>query len=91
MSTDSASKAGIRSSPRTTCANLVDIGDYVPGLQIQRSLTGAAAIYIRGIGQRDSIPDFDPGVAVYVDGGYLARDGALIATVDVDRIEVSAA
>ena len=51
--------------------------------------SGAAQIYIRGIGQQDFLGVVDPGVGVYVDGVYYART---IATVfdflDVERIEV---
>lgn len=51
--------------------------------------SGAAQIYIRGIGQQDFLGVVDPGVGVYVDGIYYART---IATVfdflDVERIEV---
>ena len=33
----------------------------------------SAAIFLRGVGQRDFIPSADPGVGLYVDGVYFAR------------------
>lgn len=51
--------------------------------------TSAAAIYIRGIGQREYLPTVEPGVGLYVDGVYIARSvGALLDLLDVERIEV---
>ncbi len=49
----------------------------------------AAQIFIRGMGQTDYLPVTDPGVAVYVDGIYMARSvGAVIELLDVERVEV---
>ncbi|MEO7786846.1 MAG: TonB-dependent receptor [Sphingomicrobium sp.] len=53
------------------------------------SSSNTAAIYIRGIGQKEFLPTTDPGVGVYVDGIYIARSvGALLDLVDVARVEV---
>ena len=49
----------------------------------------AAQIFIRGMGQTDYLPVTDPGVAVYVDGIYMARSvGAVMELLDVERVEV---
>ena len=49
----------------------------------------ASQIFIRGVGQRDYLPVTDPGVAVYVDGIYVARSvGAVMDLLDVERVEV---
>jgi iron complex outermembrane receptor protein len=69
-----------------------DIGRYVPNLQFDAGGgqgTGARA-YIRGIGSVEGPTIwYDPGVGIYLDGVYLARaQGALLSTVDIERIEV---
>ena len=47
------------------------------------------AAYVRGIGQQDFAFNLEPGVAVYVDGVYLARTiGANFDLLDVERLEV---
>jgi outer membrane receptor protein involved in Fe transport len=51
--------------------------------------TSVLAAYIRGIGQNEFAPNFDPGVGVYLDGIYLARTvGANLNLPDVERVEV---
>jgi len=45
--------------------------------------------YIRGIGQNDFAFNVEPGVGLYVDGVYLARNiGANVDLLDLDRVEV---
>ena len=49
----------------------------------------SAAVFLRGVGQRDFLPSADPGVGIYVDGVYYARSiGSVLDIIDVDRIEV---
>ena len=49
----------------------------------------SAAVYLRGVGQRDFLPSADPGVGIYVDGVYHARSiGSVLDIIDIDRIEV---
>lgn len=44
---------------------------------------------IRGVGQFDSNPAYEPGVGMYVDDVYLATlNGAVLDLLDLDRIEV---
>ena len=46
-------------------------------------------VYIRGVGQRDTLAAFDPGVGIYVDGVYLGRMTATdLDTMDVERVEI---
>jgi iron complex outermembrane receptor protein len=71
--------------------NLGDFATEVPGIQITKSDQGGdnAGVYIRGIGQFDWLPTFDPGVGIYVDGVYLARTaGGLLDLTDLNRVEV---
>lgn len=69
-----------------------DIGDLqslVPNLSIHVGDANNAVVYIRGIGQIDSIAFFEPGVGIYLDDVYLGRaQGAFLDVVDVERIEV---
>lgn len=52
-------------------------------------LSGATAVFIRGIGQRDFTINIDPAVGVYFDGVYVGRSiGALMDLVDIERVEV---
>ena len=54
-----------------------------------RGTKSAAQIFIRGMGQTDYLPVTDPGVAIYVDGIYMARSvGAVMELLDVERVEV---
>lgn len=73
---------------------LDQIARFVPGLTLENnpSFGGAAnsaAIYLRGVGQKEFLPTTEPGVGLYVDGVYVARSvGAILDIVDVDRLEV---
>ncbi len=70
------------------------IAGFTPNMTFQNnpSFGGAgssAAIYIRGIGQKEFLPTTEPGVGVYVDGVYVARSvDALLDLVDVERVEI---
>src|SRR5580698_11356294 len=71
--------------------NLEDLNSFVPNLKISqdRATSSTINIYIRGVGQRDPLWGFDPGVGVYVDDVYMARpQAALLDVLDVDRLEV---
>lgn len=70
---------------------LSDISAYAPNLTIVSgsAQSNAASIFIRGIGQRDSLQTFEQAVGLYVDGVYYSRmQGSLMRLFDVDRIEV---
>lgn len=67
------------------------LGELAPNLFItqQTSSLNAAAIYIRGIGQNEPAAVAEAGVAIYLDGVYVARTaGAIFDLVDLERIEV---
>jgi len=69
-----------------------DIGDLegsVPNLTLHEGDASNAVVYVRGVGQVDSLAFADPGVGIYVDDVYLGRaQGAFLSVYDVDRIEV---
>lgn len=74
--------------------NIGEIAPFVPNLSFQNnpSFGGAgnsAAIYIRGIGQKEFLPTTEPGVGLYVDGVYIARSvGGILDLIDIERVEV---
>lgn len=71
-----------------------DIGGLqgaVPNLNIVqgRGSSNTVNVFIRGIGQPDSLQTFDPGVGMYVDDVYYSRiNGALFSLFDVQQVEV---
>ncbi len=75
--------------------NKIDgIANFTPNLTFGNSPTfggasNSAAIYIRGIGQKEFVPTVDPGVGLYVDGVYIARSvGGILDLIDIERVEV---
>lgn len=61
----------------------------VPNLYLEKGDGGNAVIYIRGIGQNDSLAFADPGVGVYVDDVFIARSqAAFLELFDTERVEV---
>lgn len=69
--------------------DLGDIQNIVPNLSLNIGDAANAVIYIRGVGQRDSLSFADPGVGVYLDDVYMGRaQGSFLDVVDVERIEV---
>jgi iron complex outermembrane receptor protein len=72
--------------------SLSDVGQSVPNLLFGErgaSGRGSAVVYIRGVGQADVRPTYDPAVGVYVDGVFLGRmQGNDLDTMDVERVEV---
>ena len=68
-----------------------DISEAVPNLNISQnvSYTNGVVVYMRGVGDSDSVLTNDSPVAMYIDGVYVARTiGALFNFVDLERIEV---
>ncbi|MEX2124212.1 MAG: TonB-dependent receptor [Woeseia sp.] len=71
-----------------------EIAAYTPNLIYEpmpgfNGSTSAAAVYIRGVGQKEYLPTVEPGVGLYIDGVYIARSvGAVLDLIDVERIEV---
>ncbi|NOZ41917.1 MAG: TonB-dependent receptor [Alphaproteobacteria bacterium] len=74
--------------------NISEIAPFTPNLSFQNNpsfggASNSAAIYIRGIGQKEFLPTVDPGVGLYVDGVYIARSvGGILDLIDVKRVEV---
>ena len=75
---------------KTFARDLMDVAGVSPNLIIDPILgNGTAAISIRGVQMSEVEKSFDPAVAVYQDGIYLATStGALLNVWDADRIEV---
>ncbi len=73
-------------------ADLVDIGKFVPNLNVttfSAGHTSSANPFIRGIGTQDHLITTDPGVGVYVDGVYLGRQvGQHWNLSNIERVEV---
>jgi len=73
---------------------LDELAKFAPGLTLENNpsfggASNSAAIYLRGVGQKEFLPTTEPGVGLYVDGVYVARSvGAILDIVDVDRLEV---
>lgn len=58
-------------------------------VQIARGSNSTLISFIRGVGQQDPLPAFEPGVGLYIDDVYVARpQGAVLDIYDVQRIEV---
>ncbi len=69
--------------------NLGDLQSHVPNLNLHMGDAANAVIYIRGVGQIDSISFNDPGVGVYLDDVYLGRaQGSFLDVLDPQQIEV---
>jgi iron complex outermembrane receptor protein len=72
-------------------SSALDLGQFVPNLIAQNNtgLGSANAYYLRGLGNTETIPTFDPPVGTYVDQIYLSRQNANnLNLFDVARIEV---
>src|SRR5204863_307078 len=72
-------------------SSALDLGQFVPNLIAQNNtgLGSANAYYLRGLGNTETIPTFDPPVGTYVDNIYLSRQNANnLNLFDVERIEV---
>ncbi len=72
-------------------SNALEVTQYVPNfVGINNTGLGSAnAYYMRGLGNTESIPTFDPPIGTYVDDIYLARQNANnLSLFDVERVEV---
>lgn len=70
-------------------ANLKDLQQQAPGLTFADQGFKSAAIFIRGVGQRETTALVDPGVGVYINDIYIARtDSQLLDTVDTESIQI---
>lgn len=75
-------------------SDIAAIGGQAPNVTLKNtaSFGGSSSIlvsYIRGIGQNDFAFNLEPGVGIYIDGVYLARNiGANVDLLDLERVEV---
>ncbi len=70
-------------------ANTRDLEQSVPGLNFSEMGKKAPSIFIRGVGQKESLAALDPGVGVYINSIYIARtDSQLLDVVDIESIQV---
>ena len=73
---------------------LDEIVRFVPSLTLENNpsfggASNSAAIYLRGVGQKEFLPTTEPGVGLYVDGVYIARSvGGILDLIDIERLEV---
>ncbi len=69
-----------------------DIAAQAPNVSLEKGVGqrgGGLIAYIRGIGQYNSAPFYEPGVGTYVDDVYIASmHGGLFRLLDLDRVEV---
>jgi len=72
--------------------NAARIASVVPNArfaQAQAAFGKAMTTFIRGVGQHDFHPAFEPGVGIYVDDAYHpVLTGSLVDLLDLDRVEV---
>ncbi len=75
---------------KTYSRDIQDVESLVPNLIVDPTLgNGTASISIRGMQLNDVEKSFDPAVAVYLDGVYLATNtGALLQMYDAEAVEV---
>jgi iron complex outermembrane receptor protein len=74
---------------RRQITSLDDLQNSVANLTIETNTGSNAAIYIRGVGQKDGGVTFDSGVGLYIDGVYRARvQGGALGLLDIERVEV---
>ncbi|MBL0923370.1 MAG: TonB-dependent receptor [Sphingomonadaceae bacterium] len=86
ISADSLEKRGV--------SNVAQVADFTPNVTFDSTApisgsSSALVAYIRGIGQSDYAMNFEPGVGVYVDGVYVARNvGGVMDLLDLERVEI---
>lgn len=73
---------------RSQIENVEDLADFVPNLQFG-TFSSTATAAIRGIGYTNTTAGGDPGVALHLDGVYIARPIATVFRLwDLERMEV---
>jgi iron complex outermembrane receptor protein len=72
--------------------NLAQVADAAPNVSIRpqgASFGPSITASIRGVGQNDFNPAFEPGVGIYIDDVYYPQlTGAIFDLLDVERVEV---
>ncbi|MEO9599463.1 TonB-dependent receptor [Parasphingorhabdus sp.] len=76
---------------RRGVSNALEVAQFVPNLVglNNTGLGSANSYYLRGVGNSETIPTFDPPIGTYVDDIYLSRQNANnLSLFDVQRLEV---
>lgn len=77
---------------RRSLNSLSGLAEKTPNITFGQQAQGGrigGLIFIRGVGQRDSLAVYDPGVGVYIDGVYLGRMNANdLDMMDIERTEI---
>ncbi|CDO38098.1 TonB-dependent receptor [Novosphingobium sp. KN65.2] len=72
--------------------DISQIAAQAPNVQLTQmggAFGSSMAVYVRGIGQYDFNPAYEPGVGMYVDDVYYATlTGSIMDLLDLDRVEV---
>ena len=72
--------------------NLAQVADSAPNVTLKpqgASFGPSVAVSIRGIGQGDFNPAYEPGVGIYIDDVYYPQlTGAVFDLLDLDRVEI---
>jgi iron complex outermembrane receptor protein len=72
--------------------NLAQVADTAPNVSLKpqgASFGPSVAVSIRGIGQADFNPAYEPGVGIYIDDVYYPQlTGAVFDLLDLDRVEI---
>jgi len=73
--------------------NVVDLAESVPNVQMTQGGSGYGSqtnqAFIRGLGQLDFLPTFEPRVGFYVDDIYYSTTfGSVFDVLDLERVEV---
>ena len=72
--------------------NLAQVADAAPNVSLKpqgASFGPSVVANIRGVGQNDFNPAYEPGVGIYIDDVYYPQlTGALFDLLDVDRVEI---
>ena len=72
--------------------NLAQVADSTPNVVLKpqgASFGPSIAVSIRGIGQGDFNPAYEPGVGIYIDDVYYPQlTGAVFDLLDLDRVEI---
>jgi iron complex outermembrane receptor protein len=73
--------------------NLAQVADSAPSVTFRpqgASFGPSITASIRGVGQNDFSPAFEPGVGIYIDDVYFpSLTGAVMDLLDLDRVEIS--
>ena len=77
---------------RRSIDSLSELGQSTPNFTFGQQPQGGRSsnvIYIRGVGQRDTLSTYDSAVGIYLDGVYLSRmQGNDLEMLEIERVEI---